>query len=295
MRHLDTLAVGDIRITRIVELEGPLYDPPALLPDATAEALAPYAEWLAPRFYDAAANKLVSSMHCFLVRTPHHIIFVDTCIGNDKERGGHKNVHMLKGSFLNDLVGLGVAPEAVDFVLCTHLHVDHVGWNTRLEDGRWVPTFPNAKYLINQAELDNAMHEAKTRPHADLGAFADSVVPIMEAGLVEIVEAEFTMDDRLWIESSPGHTPGHVCVRLKSGDQQAVVSGDAFHHPVQYAEPAWNSNFCILEDQARATRRAFFDQHAESATIILPGHFATPTAGRIGRAGDAFKFVDIAT
>ena len=295
MRHLETITIGDIRITRIVELEGSLYDPTHLLPEATAEALAPHAEWLAPRFYDLAENRLVSSMHCFLVTTPHHTILVDTCIGNDKERGGNKNVHMRKGSFLNDLASLGVSPDSVDFVMCTHLHVDHVGWNTRLEGGRWVPTFPNAKYLMNQAELDNALHEAETRPLADLGAYADSVAPILDAGLAEIVDAGFAMDDRLWIEPSPGHTPGHVCVRLKSGGDQAVVSGDAFHHPVQYAEPGWNSNFCILEDEARTTRRAFFDRYAESSTIILPGHFATPTAGRIGRAGDAFKFVDIDT
>ena len=178
-------------------------------------------------------------------------------------------------------------------MLCTHLHVDHVGWNTRLENGRWVPTFPNAKYLMNQIELDNAVYEAESRPHADLGAFADSVAPILEAGLAEIVEADFAMDDRLWIEPTPGHTPGHVSIRVHSDGQQAIVSGDVIHHPVQYAEPAWNSNFCIAEDQARATRRAFLDRYAESATIVLPGHFATPTAGRIGRAGDAFAFIDI--
>ena len=293
MRHLDQLKIGDVTIARIVELEGALYDPTHLLPQATAEALAPHAGWLAPRFYDAANNRLVSSMHCYLVKTPHHTILVDTCIGNHKERGGNKNVHMRDGSFLDDLGRLGVTPETIDFVLCTHLHVDHVGWNTRLEGGRWVPTFPNAKYLMNQLELDNALHEAETRPQADLGAYADSVVPILEAGLAEIVDTDFAMDDRLWIEPSPGHTPGHVCVRVTSGDHQAVVSGDMIHHPVQYAEPAWNSNFCMDQEQARATRHAFLDRHADTATIVLPGHFATPTAGRIGRAGGAFAFLDI--
>ncbi len=293
MHHLDRISIGDVEITRIVELEGALYDPPYLLPDARRETLAPYSEWLAPRFYEPEANRLVSSMHCYLVRTLHHTVLVDTCLGNDKRRGDHVNVHMRKGPFLDDLASLGVAPEDIDFVLCTHLHVDHVGWNTRLIDGRWVPTFPKARYVMNQAELDNARYEAAERPQADLGAYADSVTPILEAGLAEIVDAEFAMDDCLWIEPTPGHTPGHVSIRVSSGGHQAIFSGDVFHHPVQYAEPAWNSNFCILEDQARMTRYDFLDRYAESATIILPGHFATPTASRIGRAGDVFGFIDV--
>ncbi len=293
MHHLDHLTIGDVEITRIVELEGPLYDPLFLLPEATPEALSPYAEWLAPRFFEPETNRLISAMHCYLLRTPHHTILVDTCLGNDKQRGDHVNVHMRKGPFLDDLASLGVSPETVDFVLCTHLHVDHVGWNTRLIDGRWVPTFPKAKYLMNQAELDNIRYEAAERPQADLGAYSDSVAPILEAGLAEIVEAEFAMDDCLWIEPTPGHTPGHVSIRVSSGDEQAVFSGDVFHHPVQYAEPTWNSNFCIVEDEARATRRAFLDRYAESATIILPGHFATPAASRIGRSGDAFRFIEV--
>ena len=293
MRHLDRIVVGEVEIARIVELEGALYDPPHLLPDATREALAPHAGWLAPRFYQPGTHRLISAMHCFLVQTPHHTVLIDTCLGADKQRGGHANLHMRASSFLDDLAALGVAPPDIDVVLCTHLHVDHVGWNTRLVDGRWVPTFANARYLMNQAELDNARREAAERPHADLGAYADSVAPVLEAGRVEMVDGEHAVDDHLRVELTPGHTPGHVAVRVASRGREAVFSGDVFHHPVQYAEPAWNSSFCILAEQARTTRRAFLDRHAESATIVLPGHFATPTAGRIGRAGDAFRLIDL--
>ena len=293
MHHLDRMTVGRVEITRIVELEGPLYDPPHLLPDASREALARHAEWLAPRFYQPDAHRLIAAMQCYLVRTPHHRILVDSCLGNDKRRGDHPNLHLRRGPFLDDLASLGVVPADIDFVLCTHLHVDHVGWNTRLVDGRWVPTFANARYLMNRAELDNARYEAAERPEADLGGYADSVAPILEAGLAEIVEPEFALDDDVWIEPTPGHTPGHVSIHVGARDRQAIFSGDLFHHPVQYAEPSWNSNFCILEEQARITRRAFLDRHAESGTIVLPGHFATPTANRIGRAGDVFRFIDL--
>ena len=254
--------------------------------------MAPHRGHLVPRFYDLAAERLVASAQGFLVKTPHHTVIVDTCIGNDKSREGHPNVHMRKTDWLAQLAAGGAAPEEVDFVLCTHLHVDHVGWNTRLVEGRWVSTFPNAKYLIARTEFDHARIEARERPEADLGGFADSVLPVVEAGQAVMIDTNYAMDDTLWLEPTPGHTPGHVCIRVASRGAAAVISGDAVHHPVQYAEPNWNSGFCIDAEEARSTRRAFLDRYAETGTRVLPAHFATPTVGTIGRAGDAWGFAD---
>jgi len=216
------------------------------------------------------------------VRTPRHTVLIDTCIGNDKERRGSPLWHMRHGTFLDDLAEAGVTSDQVDYVVCTHLHVDHVGWNTQLIDGRWVPTFPRATYVFPGEEWEYWRHEK------DL-CIADSVLPVVEAGQAQLVNHDHVIDQWLRLEPSPGHTPGHVCVRVSASAGQAVLSGDLMHRTVQVAEPQWSSRFCYDAKRAATTRREFVDRHADTGVLILPTHFPRP--GYIVREGGGTRFV----
>jgi glyoxylase-like metal-dependent hydrolase (beta-lactamase superfamily II) len=282
---MNTLAVGRVRVAAVVETAGPTR-PTWLFPAATPEALAPHRAWLAPHFIDAE-GRLRQSVHTFVVKTPDLTVLVDTCIGNDKDRGGRRPFHMLRTTFLEELRAGGVAPEDVDVVICTHLHVDHVGWNTRLADGRWVPTFPRARYLFARREW---VHWTSEEDDGTKRILADSVAPVLDAGLADLVEMDHRVSDAVWLEPTPGHTPGHVSVRLASDGADAVITGDLMHHPVQVAEPAWQSAFDTDPAQARETRRAFCARFADRPVTVLGTHFHHPTAGRIVRHGPTWRF-----
>ncbi len=280
--------IGDITVNRLVEVEGPLFDAAVLLPDSSPEAFRAQANWLAPQFYDLEGDNMLMSIHAFVVRTPHHTILIDTCCGNDKNRPARPDFSMLDGPFLENLQGLGVAPEAVDFVMCTHLHFDHVGWNTRLDDGEWVPTFPNAKYLFSRADVDHFENMDPDGNHSE--SYRDSVLPVIAAGQAVVIDSDHALDDTVWIEPAPGHTPGNYCVRVASGDTGAVFSGDVLHHPVQCAHPEWSSRACIDPDQSRITRAAFLDNYAETDTTVFAAHFPGPTAGTVVTGGENLRF-----
>jgi glyoxylase-like metal-dependent hydrolase (beta-lactamase superfamily II) len=280
-----SVSVGRLRVSAVVERAGPTR-PTWLLPDAAPEAVERHRGWLAPHFLDDK-GRLLQSVHSFVVRAPGLTALVDTCIGNDKDRGGRAPFHMLRTSFLGDLRGAGVPPESVDLVICTHLHVDHVGWNTRLDDGRWVPTFPRARHLFARAEWE---HWSADGEESTARILADSVQPVLDAGLAQLVETDYRVSDELWLEPTPGHTPGHVSVRLASGGEEAVITGDLMHHPVQVAEPGWNSHFDSDAAEARKTRRAFCERYAGRPVTVLGTHFHHPTAGRIVRHGDGWRF-----
>lgn len=286
------LQFGDIAVSRVVEAEGPSFFPGFLLVDSNREAIDAESDWLEPRFFDRESGRLVMSVHSYLIRTPHHTILVDTCVGNDKERPSTKPWHRQQTPWLDRLADAGVTPEEIDFVLCTHLHVDHIGWNTRLVGGHWVPTFPNAKYLFHKDEY--AFWEKQEATIGSSGAgdrcFEDSVLPVMEAGQATLIDGDHAIDDALWLEPSPGHSPGHVCLNLTGGGRRAVFSGDLMHHPVQTAYPEWNTGFCHDAALSRTTRERFVDRHAETDTIVLAAHFAAPTAGRIVDGGARCRF-----
>ncbi len=286
------LQFGETVVSRVVEAEGPSFYPGFLLPDSSDDAIDAEADWLEPNFFDRTSGRLVMSVHSYLIRTPHHTILVDTCVGNDKNRPSTKPWHRQQTPWLDHLATAGVQPGDIDFVLCTHLHVDHVGWNTQLVDGRWVPTFPNAKYLFQKDEYAFWQKEQSGagRSGANDGCFEDSVLPVMAAGQALLVESDHAIDDTLHLDPSPGHSPGHVCLNLSGGGRNAVFSGDLMHHPVQCAYPEWNSGFCYDPDQSRATRMGFVDRHADTDTIILAAHFAAPTAGRIVSGGARCRF-----
>ena len=275
--------IGDVRISRIVEIEG---ESPGtfFFRDATPEKLLQHA-WLKPHFL-TDDGRVLASIHAFVIESQGKVIVVDTCIGNDKPRDV-KNWNMRKGRFLEDMAEAGFPRERVTTVLCTHLHVDHVGWNTMLKDGQWVPTFPNARYLIGRKEHEYWSTHAAGSDHA---IQSDSVRPILDAGLADLVESDFKMTQEVFLEPTPGHTPGHVSVRISSKGQDAVITGDLMHHPVQCAEAGWASNFDVDADQARATRRRFLEGCRAGNTLVLGTHFATPTAGRVVPDGPAYRF-----
>ncbi len=285
------LQLGEFNVSRVVEMEGPFREPEFLFPDAVAEAVAPHLDRLAPRFIDPESGMLVLSFHSYVLRTGRHTILVDACIGNDKERPERPSWHRLNSPYLDRLAAAGVRPEEVDFVLCTHLHGDHVGWNTRLENGRWVPTFPNAKYIFARTEYEHwESEQAAADAPIHHGSFNDSVLPIVEAGRAVLVESDHAIEDGIWLEPAPGHTPGNVVLNVVSGGARAVIAGDTIHHPLQFAHPEWSSAFCSDPALSRKTRTAFIERLAGSDELLLTAHFPTPTAGRVVRAGDAFDF-----
>ena len=278
--------IGEVTVTRIVELEltgGTRF----ILPQAAPETVRPI-DWLYPHFVDEN-GKLRMSVHALVVETPARRIVVDTCIGNDKENRGIPRWNKLQTSFLADLAAAGYPRESIDTVLCTHLHVDHVGWNTMLVDGSWVPTFPKARYLMGRVEFEYWRDQRDHEHHKPI--FADSVAPVFDAGLVDLVETDHRVCDEVSLMPTLGHTPGHVSVRIASRGKEALITGDFIHHPCQMAHPEWSS--AVDDDPRRAerTRREIFASLAGTPTLVIGTHFAGPTAGRLVRDGDAFRLL----
>ena len=219
-------------------------------------------------------------------RTGRHTILIDSCIGNDKSSPGFEAWHKRTDFRLPaQLAEAGVAPEAVDFVLCTHLHVDHCGWNTRLRDGRWVPTFPNAKYLFASAEIAFVERcAARGDP-----VFDESVRPVIEAGQAEIVDTDHALDDEIWLEPLPGHTPGQVGVHIRSHGERALMCGDAIHSPIQLVYPQWSPIYDDDPERARSTRRDLLEACCDQDLLMMTTHFPLPSMGRILSGAEGFR------
>jgi glyoxylase-like metal-dependent hydrolase (beta-lactamase superfamily II) len=288
-----TWKIGNTTITRVGELLGFASLPPEeFFVGFDRDLLGRHLEWLVPDHYSKEHDRLITSVHSWLIRTDRHTILLDCCAGNHKNRPGFARFHQLDTPFLQRLREAGAAPEDIDIVLCTHLHSDHVGWNTMLRDGRWVPTFPNAKYLFSKIENDWGDPRRNPAIAGDLmrtDGYLDSVLPVIEAGQAELIEGPFSIDDTLLIEPAPGHTRGHVVLKLDVRNEKAVFCGDAMHHPLQVYAPHWNSSFCELPDEARATRRRVLEHCAEYRALVFPIHFGAPHVVAIARAGDGFS------
>ena len=275
-----TWQIGDVRITQIVELTTASLGP-YLLPQATPEALGAI-DSLTP-FIDAK-SQIVLSIHALVLETPDQCLIVDTCIGNDKPRS-YPRWNYMQGRFLEDLSAAGFALDQIDTVLCTHMHVDHVGWNTRLVDGKWQPTFGNARYLFAETEWRHWQKE----PQEYGPVIEDSVQPIFDAGLATLVDEQHRVSREIQLEPTPGHTPGHVSVHITSRGEEAVITGDMIHHPCQIAHPGWSSTADVDQFKSAATRARFLERYADRPVLIIGTHFAAPTAGRIVRDGATFR------
>jgi len=282
------LKLGQFALSRVIESEAPILDPQVFFPDSTPEVFAQHARWLQPRHVDPKTGQLILCMQSYVVRTGRHTILVDACVGNDKDRAAHRmSWHMQSWPYLENLAAAGVRPEDVDFVLCTHLHTDHVGWNTRLQNGRWVPTFPKAKYIFARKEY--AFWEARAKS-GQPQSFIDSVLPIVEAKRAVLVEGDHAIDDGVWFEPAPGHTEGNVVVNVESAGRRAVLCGDVIHHPVQLVRPDWSSRACEDKAQSAATRRGLLERICDTDTLLAPAHFASPSIGRVVREADHFGY-----
>lgn len=286
---METWAIGDIRVTRIEESIGlSSCGPEEFFTNFDADVFARHLRWMAPLHFEPQRNRLVSSIHSWLIRTPHHTILLDTCSGNHKNRPWNERFHQLDTRYIECLAAAGVAPEDVDIVLCTHLHSDHCGWNTKLRNGKWVPTFPKARYLFSRLE-----HERWRPQPGDNGGRAelynDSVLPIVEAKQAVLLDGLHQIDDALMVEPAAGHTIGHVMLTAGRGDHRGIFCGDVIHHAVQVYEPGWNTKYCEDQAQAAATRRQVLERCAEERSLLFPTHFGQPHVAGIFKRQDQFS------
>lgn len=279
-----TWTIGETQITSVIEMDQH-WKFAWLLPDVS-DADVDAVDWLRPHFVDDK-GKLIIRIQALVVESHDERILVDTCVGNDKERPTPL-FDKLQTSFLGDLTEAGFPPETISQVVCTHLHVDHVGWNTHLVDGEWVPTFPNARYLFGRAEYEHWAANEDPSVYGDV--MADSVRPVVDAGLALMVDSDHLLTEEVQLEPTPGHTPGHHSVRISSAGSTAVITGDMIHHPIQFPRPDLCSSADVDPSAAAATRYAAFQRWAEEGTLVIGTHFAGPGAGRLQAAGDGWHY-----
>ena len=279
-------SVGDLTIHRVIEQETTFLPALDMLPGLTPELLAGNRQWMQRAGALDADDVLILCFQSYVVKTPHHTILVDSCIGNDKPRPLRPKWNMkTDDTYMKGLAAAGISVADIDYVMCTHLHVDHVGWNTRLDNGRWVPTFPNARYVFAKGEFD---YWTTQNAKAEVPPFADSVLPVCDAGKAEIVAHDFAIGDHARILPTPGHTPGHVAFTFGRRKDEAVFSGDLMHSPLQARHPELSAKFDVDQTVAAATRRAFLERYCDTETLCCTAHFPSPSTGRIRRWGDGF-------
>jgi glyoxylase-like metal-dependent hydrolase (beta-lactamase superfamily II) len=284
------ITLGDTTIDRIVEQEGPFFDVSTFFPALTKELLDENRAWLQPRFVDSK-DRLMLCIQSYLLRTPHHTILIDTCVGNHKPRPARPFWHMLQTDrFERALAATGVGVGDIDFVMCTHLHVDHVGWNTRLENGRWVPTFPNARYIFADREL--AYWEQRRQVDAAACPWiTDSVLPIVAANRADIVKHDYALNDIVRLLPTPGHSIDHYSVHVGKSGADAVITGDMIHSPLQARYPKLGMMSDYDSRQAGLSRRELFGRFCDTSTLLCTAHFPSPSTGRVVGWRDAFDIV----
>jgi len=276
--------IGEIRVDRIVDWDGPFLTAMQMFPDASRAALEPHLDWLAPGALSADELRINLPVQSYLVRSGRHTLLIDTCVGCGKSHdvfpgwGKRSDETWLAG-----LRAAGVTPQDIDTVMCTHLHVDHCGWNTRQVDGRWLPTFPNARYLFARPE-----YEASAAANGIV--FRENVLPVMQAGQAVLVGLDHEIDRGIRFEPTVGHTPGHVAVALASQGARGVMSGDLIHSPLQLAFPEWSPRVDWDRTLSAQTRRRFLETYADTDTVVMTAHFPQPSTGHVVSAGDAFRF-----
>jgi glyoxylase-like metal-dependent hydrolase (beta-lactamase superfamily II) len=281
---MQTWQIGDVRITKIQEQE-PIWPGTMITSNATPDNVKREGEWL-QQFVDQT-GKIRLSIHSFVVESEGKRIVVDTCVGNNKIRPGFKEWNNMELPFLKEFEK-SFPRESINMVICTHLHLDHVGWNTMLQNGKWVPTFPKARYMMTKPEWE---HWSKFDGSADFkNPIEDSVRPVIDAKLVDLVEPTHRLTGEVYLESTPGHTPGHVSVRISSRGENGVITGDMIHHPIQVAHPDWICEFDNNPAGASDTRQGFVKRYCDQPVRVFGTHFAGATGGHIARRGGNFRF-----
>ncbi len=290
----DSFVVGRYRLDRIAEFQGPRMPPAAMFTKADPAYLAQLLERVPAGSYNKATNQLQTSVHSWLVRDGAGFVgLIDTCFGNLKNRlPSHPFFHMQENDWLAKLAALGVAPQDVTHVIITHLHLDHVGWNTRLVDGVWTPVFTRARHFMPRLEVGLARTGGLMPLEANDRALEDSVFPIIDAGLADYVDPYDTIAPDIRLVPCYGHSAGMLLVEISGGDPGVIAGGDPLHHPLQALDPGVNTGFCEIPDQSAASRRAFLARCADEGWTIAPTHFFVPRAAKVRRAGDAFEVVE---
>lgn len=281
------MKIGNAEIIRIEEYHGLGFPPETFFPHWNDELVSGHLDWMVPAHYSPDDGRLLGSVHSWLIKLPNLTILVDTCSGNHKHRPDSPFFSMMNSRYMENLAAAGVNPDEVDLVFCTHLHIDHVGWNTLLLDGRWVPTFKNAKYVASKTEFDRITGSEESADTKHL--LADTIQPIIDSNQWLLIDTPYVLTDELVIESSPGHTTGHSHLTLTTKGGKAVFTGDIVHHPIQIYFPDWSSAACADPIQAARTRKGVLENLSETGTMLMPVHFAKPFCCRVGKQrGDGF-------
>lgn len=296
-QRMQPVTIGRFKIDRVEEVLMPGFAPNALYPNFDPAVFKEYS-WLAgPSVYDPVTTNLMSSIHTWVLRDREKTILIDTGVGNGKNRnfpGFGDRFHMLTVPYLERLAAIGITPSDVTHVVITHLHMDHVGWNTMNVNGKWVPTFPKARYVFGRDDMARVLDPAYLAKGGVATETAeDSLSPVIEAGLVDASEPGMELFPGFSFEPIPGHTPDQLAIRLKSDGGDALFTADAFHTPIQIVRPEWSSRFCLDPKTAQTTREAILDRAANEGTILFPSHFGNPFYGRIARHGSGYRFADL--
>jgi len=282
--------VGNATITRIEETYGGCYPLKQIFPGITEAQFAEHKHWMAPHHYDAEQDLIKLSVHGWLLQVGGQKILIDSCCGNNKIKPGRPWWNNLNVPWLERLAAAGARPEEIDIVMCTHLHHDHVGWNTMQKDGKWVPTFPNARYVFSKPDVEYCSKiDASDEGPAELGTFRECVVPILEYGRADLVEGTHRLNDFIEIEPAPGHAPGHVFFKLESKGEHGAFIGDVWHHLLQVYYPDWNFPKNSDADQARVSRRKVLDHCAATGALVMPGHVGLPFVGRVEKTAGGYR------
>lgn len=290
--NIQSWNIGRVRITAVPEIDATSIIS-SILPDATAESLTSF-PWLSPTYVDEE-GQLKGLVQSFVVEADDKIILIDSCVGNGKHREEMSEWSGIQTDFLGTLADVGFTPADFDFVICTHLHFDHVGWNTVLENDQWVPTFPNASYLFFRGEYDYWAARPAKEIADDHAGFEDSVQPVLDAGRATLVEADHKVCASVRLIPTFGHTPGHVSVEINSDSDRAVITGDAIHHPCQIAAPEWGTLSDTHPDEAQTSRRSLLELLAGSPTLLIGSHFPEPSGGTVVTSGEGFKLISSGT
>lgn len=293
---MDLIELGDVTVTRIKEYYGSVEMTPAeFFPDSERALWDTHQHWLAPDFLNLETNHCMSAIQTWLLRSDGRTILVDTGVGNHKDRPYAAVWSRLDTAFLDNLAAAGVRPEDVDLVINTHLHIDHVGWNTRLDGRSWVPTFPNATYLMTQQDFEfwNPVNAHTPRlGRGNQNVFEDSVAPVHDAGLVHLWDGSYRIDANLRLDLAPGHTPGSSVLTLESGSDRALFVGDLIHTPLQVVAPQTNSCFCEDPAESRATRHRLLGHASDTNALLFPAHLGGHGAAEVARNGSTFAIKD---